>query len=123
MSEKGARTPPRVVFWFKLYSGFLCVLYLATAAFSVFLLQGDVSSLEMSPTVARIAGAVFLALSLLLSGACLLPLVLRPRPWLWVYDLVVICIGMTSVCTLPASLPLMIFWMKPETKAWFGRRI
>jgi hypothetical protein len=35
------------------------------------------------------------------------------------YDLVLICIGMTSCCILPAAIPLLIFWLKPEAKNWF----
>lgn len=50
-----------------------------------------------------------------------LPLVLGPWPWLWTYDLVIICLGMTSTCILPASIPLLIFWLKPETKRYFGK--
>jgi hypothetical protein len=28
---------------------------------------------------------------------------------------------MTSVCCIPACVPLLIYWIKPETKAYFGR--
>jgi hypothetical protein len=40
---------------------------------------------------------------------------------LWVYDLVVICVGMTSFCCMPVCIPLLIFWIKPEVRAYFGR--
>jgi hypothetical protein len=30
-------------------------------------------------------------------------------------------IGMTSCCFLPFLIPLLIYWLKPETKAYFGR--
>jgi hypothetical protein len=36
--------------------------------------------------------------------------------------MVLICIGMNSCCLLPASIPLLIFWIKPETKTYFGRK-
>jgi hypothetical protein len=39
----------------------------------------------------------------------------------WVYDIVLICLGMTSVCCMPVTIPLLIFWIKPDAKAWFGR--
>jgi hypothetical protein len=32
---------------------------------------------------------------------------------------VTIGLGMTSACTLPICIPLLIFWLKPETKAFF----
>jgi len=53
------------------------------------------------------------------------PYILAPffpkKPWAWIYGIVMICIGMTSACTLPASIALLIFWLKPETKQYFGR--
>ena len=34
---------------------------------------------------------------------------------------VLIAIGLTSCLTIPAALPLLLYWIKPEAKAWFGR--
>ena len=42
------------------------------------------------------------------------------RKWVWIYDLVVICLGMTSCCTLPVCIALLIFWIRPETRQFFG---
>lgn len=113
--------PPKVVWWFKIYSGFMCLLYVFVAAFSLLLFVADPEDFDMSPAEARVIGALLLVLGLVLLAAFLLPLVLRPRPWLWTYNLVLICIGMTSACILPASIPLLIFWIKPEAKRHFGR--
>jgi hypothetical protein len=113
--------PPKVLLWFKIYCGFLCLLYLATAAFSLFLFFANPSNPEMSQTEARVLGVLLLVAGLLMFGVCLLPLILAPRPWLWTFDLVVICLGMTSACFLPACIPLLIFWLKPETKRYFGK--
>jgi hypothetical protein len=121
MTTESAARPPKVILWFKIYSGFLCLLYLCTAAFSLVFFLTDPTDTEMPAIAARITGALLLVLGLGLFGACLLPLVLRPRPWLWTYDLVIICIGMTSACILPASIPLLIYWLKPEAKQYFGR--
>ncbi len=111
---------PKAVFWFKIYSGSLCLLYLVTAAFSIYFFMDPIDT-EMSETAANIAGGLMLVVSVVLFTICLLPLVLSPRPWLWTYNLVVICIGMTSACFLPVCIPLMIFWMKPETKQYFEK--
>ena len=48
--------------------------------------------------------------------------VVRPRPWVWTYDLVVICFGFTSACFFPFCIPLLIFWLKPPVKEWFGKK-
>lgn len=116
------REPPRVVTWFKVYAGFLCLLYLATAAFSLVFFLVDPAELEMEATEAHVIGALLLVVGLALFAANLLPLILRPRPWLWVYDLVLICLGMTSACFLPACIPLLIYWLKPEAKEYFGSK-
>ncbi len=34
---------------------------------------------------------------------------------------VLIGLGLTSCCTWPATIPLIIQWLKPEMKARFGR--
>jgi hypothetical protein len=83
--------------------------------------MADPTDTETSVLAARLIGVVLLLTGLALFGACLLPLVLEPRPWLWTYDLVIICLGMTSTCILPASIPLLIYWLKPETKRYSGK--
>lgn len=115
-----AAQPPKVLLWFKLYCGFLCVLYLGTAAFSIVLFFTDPGDAEFPKVAACLFGGVLLATSAVLFCVCLLPLLLSPRPWLCTFDLVVICLGMTSACFLPICIPLLIFWLKPETKKYFG---
>ena len=96
-------------------------MYLAVAASSLMFFLADPVTLEMSRLGALVMGSVLLLMGLGLLVASLLPLVLRPRPWLWTYDLVIICLGMTSACFLPACIPLLIFWLKPGMKSYFGK--
>jgi len=105
--------PQKVVGWFKVYTGALCFCYLAAGGFELFLIFDDPAE--------RTLGIVLLFVAVSLFSACLLPLILQPRPWLWTYDLVIICLGMTSACFLPAAIPLLIAWMKPETKSYFRK--
>jgi MFS family permease len=58
---------------------------------------------------------VGLVLAALFGAGPLLP----RRSWAWVFGLVLIVIGMGSMCCLPATVPLLIWWLKPETKAYF----
>lgn len=30
----------------------------------------------------------------------------------WIYNLILICLGLTSCCTWPMTIPLLIFWIK-----------
>ena len=88
-----------------------------SAIFFVF----DPEDLEMSRFEATMMGALLGGLGFVFFVMYLVPYVLPRRPWVWVYDIVLIAIGLTSCLTLPLALPLLIFWLKPEPKAWFGR--
>lgn len=114
---------PGVIIWFKIYAALLCFLYLLTGAFSFVFLFGDPSELDMPENMARIVGVMMLVISAGLFVICLLPLILKPKPWLWVYNLVVICLGMTSACFLLICVPMLIFWLKPETRRYYGKDV
>ena len=112
---------PKVVTWFSVYAIILCFLYAMVAVLGIVFIAMDAETLEMRPLEALLIGAVFLVMGLFFLAACALPFFFSPRPWLWVYNLVIICLGMTSACLLPACIPLLIFWLKPETKEYYGR--
>ena len=78
---------------------------------------------DMSATEAKIMGAVFLILGLVLFVPYALAPFLPRQSWVWVLGLVLICIGLTSACCLPACIPLLIFWLKPDVKAFYGRTL
>jgi len=115
------QTPPPVIGWFKGYTGVmtaiyvLCLLAGPLVMFASTRVHGDERAGLM------IQGAVLMVIGLPLAIAFALPFFLRRKRWVWVYNLVLICIGMTSCCCLPATIPLLIYWIKPETKAWFNR--
>ena len=115
-----AEAPP-VIFWFKIYCGVLCVLYLAVMAAALIFFVVGPEQFEVSGLFANLMGVLYLVLGLGLFAACFLPLVLRPRPWVWTYDLIIIALGLSSPCLLPACIPLLIFWVKPETRIYFGK--
>ena len=111
-----ASTPvrPGVVLWAKLYLGALSALYFALLLLAPFMMaSGDEE--------AFIYGIVFFVIGLPCAILSLVPIFLPPKPWVWVWILVEIAFGMTSVCCLPIAVPLLIFWIKPETKRYYGK--
>jgi len=42
------------------------------------------------------------------------------RRWVWIYDIVVLCIGIASCCCIPAAIPLLIFWIRSDVEQWFS---
>jgi hypothetical protein len=75
------------------------------------------------PEAFLVMGVIFVVMGLFFAVPCAAAVFLPPVPWAWIYHLVLICVGMTSVCCIPVCVPLLIFWIRPETKAYFGRPV
>ena len=113
-------TRPGVIAWFAAYCILMALLYGVFAVLGVVLLFAPAST-ESDRIAAIIQGFVFIGLGVGLGGVFGVAPFLPRRPWVWIYDLVLICLGLTSVCCLPATIPLLVYWLKPEAKWWFGR--
>ncbi len=124
-----ARTPPPVILWYRVFCGGMTVLYLLLLLLGLFmivapaLLMGALESVRVESMPEQIGNMVmgvvyavlgFVFFMIYLAGACL-----PVRRWSWVAGLVLIALSFTSCCCLPVAVPLLIFWITPETKAWF----
>lgn len=76
---------------------------------------------QMSAAEAKVMGVVFLILGLALCVPYAIAPFLPRKSWVWVFGLVLICIGLTSLCCLPVCIPLLIAWLKPDVKQFYGR--
>ncbi len=113
---------PQVWPWQVAYCVLMAVVYAAVVAFGVFLLVMGESlgpSTTQDPVGIRIQAIIMMVMGvpffLMFAAAPFLP----RRPWVWIYHLVLIGLTMTSCACLPFAIPLIIFWLKPETKAYF----
>lgn len=116
-------TPP-VVTWFRVFAGLMALLYLVVMGMGIVLVVvGGSAAQGMNPEGLEpaILGVIYSVLGLVFGIAYAVGLFLPRKPWGWVAGIVLIAIGMTSICCLPATIPLLIFWLKPEAKAYFGR--
>lgn len=114
-------TPP-VYKWFVVYCIVMALLYLVVAAMGVVFLFISPDP-QMDKTEATLMGIVFLVMGLILFVPYASAPFLPRQSWVWVVGLVLICIGLTSACCLPVCIPLLIFWLKPEMKAFYGRDV
>ena len=119
---------PKVVTWFRVYCGSLVFVYFALAVVLVLTYiygfpEGvPAQDLKGAPEwVFKIYWSLLVILCLVMGGAFLTSFLLPRKPWVWIYDMVLICIGFTSACCLPAAIPLFIYWLKPEAKIYYGR--
>ena len=112
---------PQAVGWYRLYCGILAALYFVITVVGVLFVVLPSSILEVPEMEKFRTGAACLGLGLPLLVATLLPLCLKPRPWLWIYGIVLIAFGLARCCLWPICIPLLIFWLKPDVKGYFGR--
>lgn len=114
-------TTPKIWPWYVAYCIALALVYFLLLVGGIVL----VFFFDLLPPEEKIGlsfAAVFsIVLGLVFAAAFAAGPFLPKKPWVWIYGIVLICIGMTSACCLPASIPLLIFWIKPETKIFFGR--
>ncbi len=106
--------------WYVAYCVFMALVYLGCIGLGVLMLMVDPGDMDMDPIEAIITAVIFILVSLpLMVGFAAAP-VLPRRGWAWIVGLLLIGLGMTSCCCMPICLPLLLQWVKPETKAWFG---
>ena len=112
---------PPVLTWFRVYSGAMAALYALVVVLGIFFAVAPAAWLEMEPGENYVIAIICIAVGIPFVAAFLAPFFLAPRPWVWVYDLVLIAIGFGSCCILPASVALLVFWIRPDVKAYFNR--
>lgn len=115
---------PKVWLWYLLYCCGMAMIYVLCAVLGVVFLALPAEMLEgeEAPEVIRIQGGVFFVLGIALFGLYAAAPFLPRTKFAWIYGFVTIGIGLTSCCTMPASIPLLIFWLKPDTKAYLNVR-
>lgn len=118
-----ALSPPPVVKWFKIYAAVLMCLYgiFLVGGLGV-LVGGIVNSSDPEHVLMIIGGLIAAVLGLVFAIFTGLPLLLRPSPKVWIYNLVVIALGLTSACFIPFCIALLVYWIKPETKQFYGQK-
>lgn len=118
-------TAPPVVGWYKAYCGVNILMYafVMTVGVALILFKDHLRDSRTTPldeTVMAIQAVMLVVVGAIFLAANIAALFLPNRPWAWIYHLVSICFGLTG-CMIVASVPLLIFWIKPETQAYFGK--
>jgi len=106
-------------FLFYVYS--LVVIYALLAILGIGL---AVMSMGMSPSDPDTGEAMFMGILVVgVTIPCMIGFAAGPflprKKWAWIYNLILIAMGMGS-CWMPLSLYLMIKWVEPEVKDFYG---
>ena len=113
---------PPVYKWYVAYCVCMALLYVLTLVMGVVFLFIEPDQ-EMSEAEAKLMGGVMIVFGLGLAVPFAAAPFLPRQSWVWVFGLVLICLGLTSACCLPVCIPLLIHWLKPEMKAFYGRNV
>lgn len=116
--EAGRKT----FFWYRVYCMVMAFLSLGLAGIGAFFAlvpeampPPDREQMFVMGIVYGVLGIIFFCLY---AVAALLP----AKPYNWIVGIVIIALGMASCCTMSAAIPLLIFWVKPETQEFLGRK-
>ena len=119
---------PTVLKYYTAYCVMMGLMYLGVFALGFCLLVIDPRAFGINDEQAlrelgalKIQGVMMTGLGAILSIPYLAAPFLPKKPWVWIYGIVLIGIGMSSCCLLPLAIPLLIYWIKPETKYWYGK--
>ena len=111
--------PPPIWLWYRIYAVSMGLLngFVASILVGLLMLTGfeAMSGDDMSTFIIAIAMCGPLSIAYLIAP-------FLPRaPWAWMYHMIAICLPMTSPCCMPIGIPLIMYWTKPETRAFFGK--
>lgn len=119
--QQELKPAPKVWKWYVVYCIFMTFLYLAVVLIGLAMLSHSKNLSGDEADQVRVQGFVMV----FMGGLMFWPFVAAPflpkRPWAWMYGMVLICLSLSSCCFLPATIPLLIHWNKPENKYYFGR--
>lgn len=112
---------PQVVLWYKFYLAFLAFLFLVCIGVGALFFTDVVSAEDLDGMPPQLMGGLYLGAGIIFLIPCLVGFFLPRSKGTWVFHMVMICIGLTG-CTIVFSVPLLIFWLKPEVKDWYSAR-
>jgi hypothetical protein len=112
---------PQVVTYYRVYAVLMAVMYFVCVAAGVLMIVvGDQIPHRSNDLPAAVQGVIYTVVGAPLCAAFIVAATGGRARWRYIYGFVMIAIGLMSCCCMPASIPLLIFWLKPEVKAWFG---
>lgn len=112
---------PAVWRWYIIYCAVMALLYVMAIGIGIFMLVADFDLTGTDALILQIQGGLFVGLGIILFLMFAAGPLVPKKTWGWIYGMVLIGISFTSMCCLPFGIPLLIFWIKPETQRFFGR--
>ena len=118
MERNGSR--PRVILFMSVWSIVLALLNFGVGALLATLFVSQAEEMKDMPAAFHGARMILLGLIVLTSLAYFVMPFLPRRRSVWVYGIVLLALACMSLVTAPVSIALLIFWVKPDVRSYFG---
>ena len=117
---------PNVVVWYLVYCVLMMLMYLSVAVLGIVVLifpeEMFESDPDMSAVGARMMGVMMLVFCLPFTLFYLVAARMPRNKAGWIVGIVAIAMGLTSACLWPMTIPLMFFWLKDATRAYYNMK-
>ena len=115
-------TGRRTYFWYRVYCSLMTIIYIVLLIFGILGIFAAFDETGQEQQDILIGSLIFILPGIIFGLMYLIGVVLPAKPYSWIYGIALIGLGMTSCVFIPLMIPLLIFWMKPETQAFFERK-
>ena len=121
----GGEGRPPAVGYARIFAVAMSLLYVGCALFGVVSLLGGAAA-DAAHSEQRIElmikGVIMLVMGVPLAILCAYAFIRTEQRTKGMYTLHLVLQGLacTSCCCIPAALPLLLAWLKPEVKQWYG---
>lgn len=121
MSSANLETP-RVVLWYQTYCAAVAALWATATFLSVGLVIGSrrvAEAWSLDPVAGLLFSLTLLFVMLFLTAVHIAGHRTAHVAGTWNIHAIVLGLDLTTLFLWPAALPLLWFWLKPETRAWY----
>lgn len=120
-SYSGRERPP-VIVWFRVYAATMALVQLVAVAMVVLRMwQRTNADVYVRDRDADVVLLVLLLVFLFFLGFFVVATFVPYKPWGWSVGLVAIGLGCSGIVGMIICVPMLLYWLKPITKAAFGR--
>lgn len=116
-----SKTGQRTHFWYRIFCSIIVIPGLVIAILGFVAIIGSFGGDVDDPSSAFAGGIMFMLVGGVPALFYIFGVVLPAKPFHWFYGIFLLIFGILSCGLAPLAIPLLIFWFKPETQAYFER--
>ncbi len=117
-----SKTGSRTYFWYRMLCSVIVVFGSICAIIGVLAIIGSFDETGKEASDAFTGGVFFLLSGGIPALLFLFGVIFPPRSWSWFFGIFLLVLAFLSCFLTPFAVALLIFWIKPETQTFFGRK-